>query len=252
MKFEILKKLKEFIDAHKAFEKSHCEAMNEELESFKDPTLISRYTADGLKQTILEITTEYKKNWSKADDLYNQKVQVLVGDVVKEVQKNIEPKFKKPADYATQIANAMKFIELEGKGITDSTAFMVLKDFTGDYPQMNLFRHMIQKQKGVESLLDWNGNTTFPMTFGSLQEYEDIKHELEILGVESAALFLTRKDTTIETFAGMRYEIPAVAPFDPIKPLYNYQETAVLDSVKRLEAMLSGIEIADENEGGEE
>lgn len=240
MNFEILKKLREFIDAHKAFEKSHCKAMNQDLEVFKDPALSSRYTADGLTQTIMEITSGYKSDWAKADALYNQKVQVLIGDAVKEIQKLIEPKFKKPADYATQIANAMKFIELEGKDINDSTAVMVLEDFVGDHTQMNRFRHMIQKQKGVESLLDWNGKTTFPMTFGKLQKYEDIKNELNNFAVNGAALFLTKKENTIESFAGERYAIPVDSPFD------TYHETAVLDSAKRLETLLSEVEESNE------
>lgn len=240
MKFDIVKKLRAFIDAHRAFEKGHCEAMNNDLAPFKDPALSSRYTADGLKQTILDITSSYRSNWTKGDALYNQKVQVLISGMVKEIQKKLEPNFKKPADYATQIANAMKFIELEGKDINDESAFMVLEDFIGDNTQMNRFRHMIQKQKGVESLLDWNGKTTFPLTFGELQKYEDIKKELDTLTENGAAIFLTKKHTTMETFAGARYDIPTDTPFD------TYQEIAVLDSAKRLEALLANVEESDE------
>lgn len=242
MQFEIVEKLKKFIKDQRESEKGYYDEMNENLAPFKDPALSSRYTADGLKQTILEIMSTCRSACSTDDALYNQKVQVLLGDVVKEVQKMIEPNIKKPADYATQIANAMKFIELEGKDITDATAFMVLSDFIADHVQMNRFRHIIQKQKGVESLLDWNGKTTFPMTFGALQQHDDIKHELTTLIENGAAMFLTRKDTTIQTFAGMRYEIPSHTPFNPDKPFYTFQELAALDSAKRLEALLSGVE----------
>lgn len=254
MRFEIVEKLKKFIKDQRESEKGHYDEMNKNLAPFKVPALSRRYTADGLKQTILEIMSTCRNKCSTDDARYNQGVQELIGNVVNEVQKMIEPKFKKPADYATQIANAMKFIELEGKDITDDTAFMVLADFISDHAQMNRFRHMIQKQKGVESLLDWNGKTTFPMTFSALQQHDDIKHELTTLSENGAAMFLTKKDSSIQIFAGMRYEIPSHTPFNPDKPFYTFQELAALDSAKRLEALLSGVEESDELatlEGGE-
>lgn len=214
MKKKLKELIRQIIDGHREYEKGQSDAMYEELNVFKDPEKAKMYTHEGLRKAILDVLTTYKNEWMKVDKVFNQKVQAVVADAKAEAMKLITTKFKKPADYAAQIANAMKFIEIEGKDITDDVAYMVLKDFVEDHEQMKLFRRYIEKVKNVPSLLNSNGETTFPMTFGQLEDHENILKAIKTLEDGAAAIFLTKKEQRIESFVGGMFEIPTVYLMD--------------------------------------
>lgn len=232
MKFENAKKIEEVIKGHREFEKTQYEAIYEELKAFKG-SYAQRYTKEGLKVAISEIISSYRKEWQQMDKLFNDKIQVLISNVIKETKKMITPKFKKPADYNSLILIARDDIKSQGKDITDEVAYMFLKDMVDDLDEMKKFRQRIQSQKGVESLENAIGETTFPLTFGKLHIFEGISNKLDELAKLGAYIFLTKKETTPVHFLDAIFEVPNYSPVN------NYHETVLLEAAARLDEAMN-------------
>ena len=114
-----------------------------------------------------------------------------------------------PADYATRVSNALNFLDREtAESLTDDVAYSILKDFTGDFEQMKLFKRIVESKVGPMVVQD--GNTTFPKTFG---EYAKVDHLIQVFGeIDSIVenIFTHPKNTYGEgaVVAGVYYSAP--------------------------------------------
>ena len=139
MKIELVKKIKEIIDAYHGNAQVHEAEIQKVIEPFMVAETIKRYTPDGLKLTINEGIGAVIDAWKKVDVVYNQKLKAVIAEAKGQLLPMVVKPVTKPADYATRVNNALQFIQIEGDDITDMAAFTILQDFLGDYNQMRLF-----------------------------------------------------------------------------------------------------------------
>lgn len=125
----------------------------------------------------------FKENF----DAQAQNQHNLLQAVLDDERDNLFPKVDKTDDYAAKVANAIKFIEMEGSDLDDDTAYTILKDFIHDYDQMKLFKRMIEKQVNMQNI---SGNTTFPKTFGVYNRKEFVHNTYETLEAFAENIFL--------------------------------------------------------------
>jgi hypothetical protein len=207
MKIELAKKIQEIIDAYKGSVQVHQASVQEVIEPFKIPEYIKRYTPDGLKQTIFEEIGAVIDAWKKIDVVYNQKLKAVIAEAKGQLLPMVVKPVTKPADYATKVSNALKYLELEGAEITDEVAYDYLKEFIDDYGQMMIFKRIIEKQVELE---DANGNTTFPLTFGKLNKVKTASNTFNEIEALANMLFLYPKEQGQEVLRvnNVGYAIP--------------------------------------------
>ena len=116
---------------------------------------------------------------------------------------------EKPDDYYIRVNNALQFIQAEGAGIDDETAYQILHDFERDVETMQRFRRVIENQKG-ETLSDAYGKTTFPLTFGRLEKCEMIISVFSELESTVDRLFIRNKSETETEYTktGVKLSVP--------------------------------------------
>lgn len=84
------------------------------------------------------------------DKLFNARVKAALDSVREAVIPEEVRNFTKPYDYQQQVSNALSFLAVEGKDLTDKTAHSILKPFFNDWDQMHLFERVILQQTGMD------------------------------------------------------------------------------------------------------
>jgi len=207
MKIELVKKIKEIIDAYHGNSQVHEAEIQKVIEPFMVAETIKRYTPDGLKLTINEGIGAVIDAWKKVDVVYNQKLKAVIAEAKGQLLPMVVKPVTKPADYATKVSNALQFIQIEGDDITDMAAFNILQDFLGDYNQMRLFKQVIGKKVELEDAM---GNSTFPLTFGKLNKVETTLNTFNEIEALANILFIHAKEQGQEVLRvhNVGYSIP--------------------------------------------
>jgi len=181
MKIEFMVRIKDLVDAHRTNDEQCIEAMTAVLEKWKSPALTNKYTREFIAQSMQDELNETLTSSVKVDVVLNQKLKAVIAAVKEQLMPVYFKDLDKPADYAVQVSNALKFLEYEGDELTDESAYIILKPFLDDYEQMRLFKNVIQKKVNI---IDASGSTTFPKTFGKLNNTEvflNMFSEIELL-----------------------------------------------------------------------
>ena len=113
----------------------------------------------------------------KADQLdaeYNSKLKGIVTD---EKEAFVGDPKTKPADYQIQISNALKFLELEGKNLSDDRASIILKPFQDDFETLVLFNSVITDQLSGNGVM-LNAKKTLKI-LGKAKQYETIMKDFQ-------------------------------------------------------------------------
>lgn len=196
-----------------------------------------QYKIQAFKEAVDIETKPIIEDAKKTDIVLNQKVKAIIDEKKKEVL----PKQKeKPADYALKVSNALKYLEIEGKKLTDETAYNILKDFMDDYDQMKLFKQVIKRQLNIEVFENMDGTARFPQTFGNFNKIQMLLNTFDEMEKISNTLFLTYKDTQqFVDFYDAWVEFPALDK-------YTYQENTGEDSIIELAEIIDNY-ITDEN-----
>lgn len=207
MKLGLKDKIQKIIDAYKANMTSQQDEIKGILDPFKVPSYASRFTIDGLKETIKEQLDLVNGNWKKFDKTLNQQVNEVIAAAKADFRKalGLDAPAQKPADYATRIANARGFLKDELDAVSadtifsadnaaemDDTMHTILKDFIDDYDTMKLFKKMVQRK--VDNFFNANGECIFPKTFGKLTKVESIMNTLDEMDATAEMLFLHERD----------------------------------------------------------
>lgn len=188
----LVKNVTDTIAAFRKNEEDYIAAMNKALEPYKSPALQQRYTQKGLHQAILEDMTAVKTEWLRTDKVFNQ----LLNNQIQEAKKKlIVPEPKKDADYSLKISNALRFLELEGNNLTDEIAYSILKDFTEDLHQMQLFERVVMRllKDGYEEVSPLEMHRNFPKTFGKLHKNQFILNTFNEMEALAENLFIRPK-----------------------------------------------------------
>ena len=167
MNINLKTKLQALIDQYKEDMAAYQERLRTELNHFNDPGVKRRYSEIGLKETIDEKIAELKADLEALGTTFNQKAKAIVDEAKEQVTSAVMGgTANRPADHAALVSNALNFLDREtGETLTDDVAYSILKAFTGDYDQMALFARIVEGKVGA--LVDADGSTTFPKTFGT-------------------------------------------------------------------------------------
>ena len=127
------------------------------------------YTQQYKLDVISELKQELRSTLKLLDEKYNNKLQ----EIIQTEKPSIlgEPK-EKPADYQVQISNALKFIEMAGKNLTDDQANEILKPFKGDHETMAIFKNAVT---GVAGSLKNRFENTFKDTNNYMKMVDQLK-----------------------------------------------------------------------------
>ena len=201
--FELVKRIQAIIDAYH----DNSEQLAKEIKRIVEEwgAEVNIFAMDYIKEQIRNEVTAARSNAEKLNKVYNQKLKVILD----EAKKTVFPELKKtsrPTDYATQVNNALQFLVIEAEQINDDTAYMILKDFIDDLDQMKLFKNVIGKRV---DLIDPNGNSTFPKTFGKLNKVEMVMNTFDEMESIANMLFVyPREDGETYIVNGQAYSVP--------------------------------------------
>ena len=105
--------------------------------------LMKRYAAEvAAKMLQSEIDTAVAKA-NALDVLFNSEVKKAIKDARRASLPDAVRNREIPADYQLQISNALAFIKMSGRNLTDAEAFEILKPFFNDWGQIYLFEQAI-------------------------------------------------------------------------------------------------------------
>lgn len=200
-------------------------------QKYRDQSREQVYTDEYLQTSLNQTIAQAMKDFlAQATELNAQAKQRIAA--VKENHVGFLTKVDKSPDYAVRISNALAFLQVEGPEVTDETSAQILKDFLGDVETMQLFRRVVERQKG-EKLTDAYGKTTFPLTFGQLEKQELFMVAMAELEDMADHIFLRQKtETEVEH---LRNGVKLYVPMDG----YSQQvgELSILEQAGTVEAM---------------
>ncbi|MCT4686614.1 hypothetical protein [Vallitalea sp.] len=233
MKYELKKKIEQLIEAYQGNTTVVIEEMKGIIDKYKDKVTV--YQPEHIHQVIKSGIEAILSNSNSVNNVYNQKLKVIIEGAKEEILPMYFNNSSKTNDYATKINNALQFLDIEGDSISDEKAFMILKDFIDDYDQLRLFKNVIGKRVELD---DANGNTTFPKTFGKLNQIEVIMNTISEMEAIANMLFVQPKgDGQTYVINGNKY----------VLPIDSYEQIAGEDDIINLATIVE--EITDEVSG---
>jgi F0F1-type ATP synthase membrane subunit b/b' len=201
--FELVKRIQAIIDAYH----ENSEQLAKEIKRIVEEwgAEVNTYSMQYINEQIRNEVAAARSNADKINKVYNQKLKVILDEAKGKVLPELK-KTSRPSDYATQVNNALQFLVIEAEQINDDTAYMILKDFIDDLDQMKLFKNVIGKRV---DLIDPNGNTTFPKTFGKLNKVEMVMNTFDEMESIANMLFIyPREDGETYIMNGQSYSVP--------------------------------------------
>lgn len=215
--FELVKKIQAIIDAYH----DNSEQLAKEIKRIVEVwgAKVNDYKIERINENIRNEVAAARSSSEKLNKVYNQKLKVILDEAKKKVLPELSTKTTKPSDYATQVNNALQFLMIESEAINDESAYMILKEFVDDLDQMKLFKNVIGKKV---DLIDPNGNSTFPLTFGKLNKVEMILNSFNEVDAIANMLFVyPREDGQTYIVNGQSYSVP----------IDSYEQMAGEDSI---------------------
>lgn len=208
MKIELNKKINEVISAHRNNNKQCIEDMREILNNWENPQTRNKYNADYVKTAIQEELNAVVAEAYKTDIVLSQKAKSIIAEAKKEVLPFVDLSQRKISDYAMQINNAIQFIRLEGKELTDDKAYKILKSFIDDFEQMDLFADMVEKQVGTEKFINSSGECNFIKTFGMTNRIKTLLNLFnDVEGIVENLFLFPKVDAEYFIIDNIRYTV---------------------------------------------
>lgn len=171
MAIELKKKIEELIQAHRTNNDNMNATMRDTVEQFFSEGAINTYKKEFVSEQVQKDFADARKEAEQVDALLNRKLKEIIEAAKKEMIPEYFKQAERSSDHAAKVANALQFLMIEDSDLTDESAYLILKDFLDDYDQMLLFKKAIGKKN---ALVDASGNTTFPRTFGKLNQMEAV------------------------------------------------------------------------------
>lgn len=170
MKTEIKSKVQKLI-------KNYNESKRDIVAQIKELQNDTIYSLEYRNEKIKELESDVLKY----DALFNKLMKEAIQE---EKQVIIGEPGEKPADYQVQISNALKFLELAGKNLTDDQAYNILKPFQADYETMMLFQSVVSGLSENRGILN-----PFTKTFEKTNQFMALLNSFEIAEKAAANLF---------------------------------------------------------------
>lgn len=208
--FELVKKIQAIIDAYHDNNEQLAKEIKRIVEEWT--AQVNTYAMDFIKEQIRNEVAAARSSSEKLNKVYNQKLKVILDDAKKQVLPELSTKATKPTDYSRQISNAIEYLKIKDRNITDESAYMILKDFIDDLDQMKLFKDIIEtliKPINPFGLIDADGKNIFPKTFGKLNKIETVLNSFNEIGAIANMLFIyPREDGEMYIINGQAYSVP--------------------------------------------
>lgn len=157
--------------------------------------LMRHYAAPVAGQMLNDFINDDIAKANALDVLHNAEVKKCIKDARKASLPDALKNREVPADYQLQISNALTFITLAGRNLTDAEAFSIIKPFFNDFEQMKRFEQAI-----IHLSPEYNHTNVrkyFPNTLGGIlniaDEYNAVFDEAETL---AEVIFLGEKQPT--------------------------------------------------------
>lgn len=219
MKIELVKKIKEIIEAyHGSTEKCTAE-IKKVFEEFNDADALNKFKPEYINQAVKTAMDAAIDSNNKNNKVLNQKLKLVIADAKKQVLPMLFEKPKAITDKAVLVNNALQLLQIEGTEITDDVAFDILKEFIDDYEQMKVFKRVIGKHVELETA---TGGTAFPKTFGKLNKIETALNTFNEVESIADGIFMHKK------MEGQRYVVNHVTF---ILPMDGYGQIQDEDSI---------------------
>lgn len=188
MAIELKKKIEELIQAHRENNDNMNATMRATIEQFYSPGGLNTYKKDFISEQVQKEFADARKEAEQVDSLLNRKLKEVIEAAKKAMIPEYFKKAERSSDFGARVSNALQFLMLEDD-LTDEVAYLILKDFIDDYDydQMLLFKRVIGKKK---ALVDASGNSTFPRTFGKLNQMEAVLNLFNEIETMANNLFL--------------------------------------------------------------
>lgn len=181
--------LKAIIDTYKATVDAYQKNIKETFDELRPE--FHRYTKEGLVELMEERVKPVMDACEKASVVFNQKFCLLVEDAEKDFIK--QNTGKAVPDAPLKVNNVLHMIQMM-EPEKDEDLQMIMKEFVeaDDFDHLKLFENLVGKSA---DLLDPQGLSLFPSTFGRLHQYESVLNmftELKEIGADG--LFLHKSD----------------------------------------------------------
>lgn len=187
MAIELKKKIEEIIQAHRTNNETLNATMKRTVEQFFSPGGLNTYKKEFISEQVQKDFADARKEAEQVDSLLNKKLKAVIEAAKKAMIPEYFKKADRSPDFGSRVSNALQFLMLEDDELTDESAYLILKDFLDDYDQMLLFKRVIQKKVNI---IDSSGRTTFPRTFGQLNQMEAVLNLFNEIETMANNLFL--------------------------------------------------------------
>lgn len=172
------------VDSYKTIWEGYLERIAALLDEAKEQE--NRIIKDVLLQEVNDQLAVYRQEYEQQSQNHNNRLKLLI-----ENQRNSlfsDDGANRSADHQAKVANAIRFLEMEGDDLTDEIAYDILKDFKDDYSQMKIFKRMVSKHA---DMVDISGNSRFPKTFGGFDRLESLSNTFDELETMAKRLFIS-------------------------------------------------------------
>lgn len=173
-------KIKEIIDARNKMSKEANDARLSWCKKYLSVEAVARMTPDGINAALTPELDEITETEMQSNRAFNKMLVAEVSAMRDKVKDKYYAAFQKPADYATQIANALEL--LKTLPLTEDNVEMVLTPFKEDYGQMKVFQCLVETMDNDECQREGRRPMLYETTFAqvractsALTEYDEIK-----------------------------------------------------------------------------
>lgn len=164
-------------------------AIKEAIKKWTSKDYQTIYAQDYLAEQLKVEISSLQLALTDADKGFNVALNREVANIRDSIKGRFFVDFEKPADYSTQIANALQIIAMLGDKLDDKTASVVLEPFKNDFEQLSIFNYIILHTVQGSYELD----TSFSETFGQYNKCKSALATCEEMAEIAKSLFMHKK-----------------------------------------------------------
>lgn len=181
------------------------------------------YAQDYIIEQLKAELTSLRLALVEADKGFNVALNREVASIRDSIKSRFFADFEKPADYSTQITNALQMMTMLGSKIDDKTASTILAPFKNDFEQLSIFNSIL-----LSTVQDSNeGDTRFAETFSQYNKCKSALNVCEEMSEIAKSLFIHKKyDTDGTIFYGHLFS----AQYDSYAELDGQQKIVELST----------------------
>ena len=164
-------------------------AIKEAIKKWTSRDYQAVYSQDYLIEQLKAELTSLRLALIEADKGFNVALNREVANIRDSIKGRFFAVFEKPADYSTQITNALQMITMLGSKLDDKTASTILETFKNDFEQLAIFNSILLHAIQDSDELD----TRFSETFSQYNKCKSALDSCEEMAEIAKLLFIHKK-----------------------------------------------------------